>query len=253
MKKFLHVLRLVLISISGLVLLNFLFAGDIPVFAALFWAVLGGVSLYFEWRAKKKQPELKKPKGAKTSQKSEEAVKKNRKTVWAVIIAVIATVTVLGGLAFIALLVFLSTVSSGQFAQTPQPQPITVDALYLAVNDVRRENGLPQFSQNYELNKSSKLKCDDMVASNYYGHTNPATNKAGNTYIQDVGQRGNWVNENLNRGVFSDSRNVIDNWLQSPPHKAAILDPKFDEVGFAVCIVPQWPGETTIVMHQLDI
>lgn len=126
---------------------------------------------------------------------------------------------------------------------------VTPDELFSAINKVRRDNGLEQFKRNALLDKSSELKCGDMVANRYYDHHNPTTDKKGSSYIKDVGQYYMQASENLNKGIFTDSADVVRSWMGSEPHRKSIVNPKFTEIGFAVCEVD---GQVTVVQHKIE-
>lgn len=134
-------------------------------------------------------------------------------------------------------------------AEENADKPITPDGLYLAINDVRKANSLTQFKRNPLLDQSAQLKCDDMSNGKYYGHDNPTTGKKGYTYISDVVKAQVWASENLNKGIFKDSKSVIDSWMSSEAHKASILDPRYTEIGFATCTVQ---GQKTVVQHKIE-
>lgn len=129
---------------------------------------------------------------------------------------------------------------------------ITTDEVYLALNDVRRDNSLPQFSRNTYLDKTAKQKCDDMAKYKYYEHVNPKTKIKFDTYINAIPMYHNGASENLNQYVFVDSTEVVTSWMESPEHKASILDPKYTDVGLATCkLNPSEPKETTVVQHKV--
>lgn len=167
---------------------------------------------------------------------------------------------ILLGVAYVAFVVYWNiAVSPKENTATNKPlsaeqmqEGITTDALYNAINEERVANNLTPYSRNPKLDESSKLKCNDMVAGNYYDHKNPTTNKDGYSYIEDLKISSEWISENLNQGYFNNAKEVIDSWMQSESHKASIIDPKFTEIGFATCIVPQWPDELTIVQHKIE-
>jgi uncharacterized protein YkwD len=72
-----------------------------------------------------------------------------------------------------------------------------------------------------------------MVAKNYWSHND----RAGNTpwhFITDAGVPYVHLAENLATG-YDSAASTINGWMASPDHKANILDPKFTDVGFAVC------------------
>jgi uncharacterized protein YkwD len=136
-------------------------------------------------------------------------------------------------------------------ASQPIKQPITPDGLYIAINEARVANGLAPFTRNATLDKTAQLKCDDMVKGNYYDHKNPSTGKIGYDFIKDVGQSYNNASENLNEGPFNNPKEVIDSWMGSEAHRASIVDPQFKEIGFATCVIPLYPDQTTIVQHKI--
>lgn len=160
---------------------------------------------------------------------------------------------------FLATVLFLTPIKYSESqpltetASGPAKEPITADGLYLAINQVRSQNNLPQFKRNAELDKSSSLKCESMVKGNYYDHKDPVTGKSGGTYAKDVGVRYAHISENLNNGSFQNPNAVIDSWMGSEAHKASILDPQYTEIGFSVCVNPADPaGVTTVVQHKIN-
>lgn len=127
---------------------------------------------------------------------------------------------------------------------------ITPDALYVAINKERVANNLTPYSRNNLLDKSSQAKCDDMVKNNYYGHKNPTTGQLGNTYVNQIYGYHDGSSENLTEGYFADADSVIKGWMDSTAHRASIIDPKYKEIGFAVCIKADTPNELTVVQHK---
>lgn len=133
-----------------------------------------------------------------------------------------------------------------------ETEEITPDGLFIDINKVRAANSLAQFKRNALLDKSAQLKCDDMVKNDYYEHKNPKTGKEGYSYVQDVGANPSWTSENLNQGVFPNSKSVIESWMASKSHAASILDARYTDIGFAVCTTPSAKGQLTIVQHKME-
>lgn len=134
----------------------------------------------------------------------------------------------------------------------PVREEITSAAIYNLVNDERQKAGVARLSQNPALNDSAKKKCDDMVAGNYYEHMNPTTGRSGYEYINEAVENERSASENLNQGIFTANKFVIDGWLNSASHKAAMLDPKYTDTGVAVCHIPSEPANSvTVVQHFL--
>jgi len=154
------------------------------------------------------------------------------------------------GLFVVATLVGNSQPRANQSSPLATPvvakEVISPDVIYNLVNEQRVKNGSSPLERSPELNASAKAKCDDMVSSNYYGHTHPATGKHGYTFIFDNYKGAGYGSENLNQGDLTSNQAYIDSWLNSPSHKAAMLDPQYSKTGVAVCTVS---GQDTIVQH----
>lgn len=100
-------------------------------------------------------------------------------------------------------------------------------------NKERVAQGLPALKENFELNKAAELKLQDMVDRQYFEHESPTgegpsdlANRAGYAYIL--------VGENLAEGDFTSSADLVQGWMDSPGHRANILNAKFSEIGVAV-------------------
>ncbi len=88
-------------------------------------------------------------------------------------------------------------------------------------------------SENSKLDQAAKTKLDDLFAKQYFAHVSPTgigptdlANQVGYTYIVD--------GENLALGDFNNDQAVMIAWMNSPDHRANILDARFQEIGVAV-------------------
>lgn len=124
--------------------------------------------------------------------------------------------------------------------------PLTSASILNDVNEARHQAGSSLLSMNPDLTKSAEAKCSDMAQNNYYEHARPSDGKKGSDWINENTKYWKVANENLNQGDFQASFQVLDSWLASPSHKAAMLDAKFTDTGIAVCDVL---GKKTIVEH----
>jgi hypothetical protein len=82
------------------------------------------------------------------------------------------------------------------------------------------------------LQVAAQEKENDMVANNYFAHTSPAGVTPWHWFM-DVGYQFSYAGENLAVN-FSDSQDVTAAWLNSPEHRANILNSHFTEIGIAV-------------------
>lgn len=99
-------------------------------------------------------------------------------------------------------------------------------------NSQREAQGLMPLHENAELRKAAEAKVDDMFAKQYFEHESPdgktpadVIRKAGYAYIV--------VGENLALGNFKDDETLVQAWMDSPGHRANILNNKFQEIGTA--------------------
>lgn len=114
------------------------------------------------------------------------------------------------------------------------PDPITRDALASLLNEERLKAGLPALTVDPSLNESAQAKADDMLANNYYAHTNPTTGKHGYSYISDMA-RGKCLtsSENIAAGDMT-AESAVKGWMESESHRNAILDPRYTMTGIGI-------------------
>lgn len=132
-----------------------------------------------------------------------------------------------------------TTVQAQPAAPELQPSDIDVYNLYNLTNQDRQQAGIALLRLNPSLNASAKAKCDDMVAKNYWSHDAPDGTQPWQFFLAQ-GIRGH-LGENLAEAQDSADRDNTD-WMNSPEHKDNILDPRFTDVGFAVCLSKSYAG-----------
>lgn len=127
-----------------------------------------------------------------------------------------------------------------------QAHPLTTASILSDVNEQRMAHGIRPLSINGDIVKSSEAKCADMVAKNYYEHTGPDGKTVGG-WVGETTKNWKSANENLNKGNFVASFEVVDSWMNSPDHKNTMLDAKFTDTGIAICDYPD--GQKVIVQQ----
>lgn len=108
---------------------------------------------------------------------------------------------------------------------------IVTNALVDETNQGRIANGLPVLHEDPLLDTAAQQKANDMATNNYFAHTSPA----GLTpwyWFQKVGYNFDYAGENLAVN-FSDSQDVTNAWMNSPEHRANILDADYTDIGMA--------------------
>jgi len=113
----------------------------------------------------------------------------------------------------------------------------------------RQENGgLPVLKENAKLDAAAAAKANDMFVKQYFEHVSPSgigpgdlAQKYGYDYIVE--------GENLILGNFSSEKEVVQDWMNSPGHRANILNTRYTEIGVAV-IKGTYKGETVWIGVQ---
>ncbi len=123
---------------------------------------------------------------------------------------------------------------------------ITKLALENSVNQTRQSVGLAPLAENTKLDQAAAAKAKNMVQDDYFNHTSPTGVTPWFWFLQ-AGYNYKYAGENLAVG-FYDSQEVYNAWLNSPSHKANIVNPNYTEVGTA--ILNGFGGGNTIVVVQ---
>jgi hypothetical protein len=121
-------------------------------------------------------------------------------------------------------------------------------ALLSSTNAQRTANGIGSLAINAALSQAAQQKANDMVARDYWSHNTPEGNQPW-VFIDATGYSYKKAGENLAYG-FDTSADTVNGWMNSPSHRANMLDSAFDEVGFGIANSPNYQsnGEMTVVV-----
>ncbi|MBI5817033.1 MAG: CAP domain-containing protein [Candidatus Yonathbacteria bacterium] len=100
-------------------------------------------------------------------------------------------------------------------------------------NNERTAQGLSTLSENSKLDASAEAKVDDMFAKQYFEHVSPS-GVGVDKLAENVGYAYIVVGENLALGNFKDDKALVTAWMNSPGHRANILNIRFEEIGVSV-------------------
>ncbi len=114
--------------------------------------------------------------------------------------------------------------------QAQETSEITIDSVFIEHNKIRKENNLPEFVLNEELTKSAYLKAVSMKFKKCWSHYCPDSPWGD---FQTIGYEYETAGENLAHGYSNDTY-LMNAWLESPTHKANILNSNYSEIGIAV-------------------
>lgn len=109
------------------------------------------------------------------------------------------------------------------------------------LNVERKTRGLGQVRANPRLSRAALGHAKDMVAKTYFTHDSPS----GASFIDRIKRTGylngggRWtVGENIawGSGPRATPREIVDAWMNSPPHRANILSKRFREIGIGIAL-----------------
>jgi hypothetical protein len=115
-------------------------------------------------------------------------------------------------------------------------------------NDNRTEGDLGSLTRSALLDEAAALKAKDMAEQGYFAHNSPA----GVTpwyWFQRVGYEYVYAGENL-AVHFKDSDEVVDAWMESPGHRANIMNHEYTEIGIGTA-KGEYKGAPTVFVVQL--
>ncbi|MEK7161482.1 MAG: CAP domain-containing protein [Patescibacteria group bacterium] len=111
---------------------------------------------------------------------------------------------------------------------------LTVFGVISRTNAQRQQNGgLPALKENARLNAAATAKLNDMFKQQYFEHTSPQ-GKGPADLAKTAGYEYIAVGENLALGNFDNDRVLVQDWMDSPGHRANILNAQYEEIGVAV-------------------
>lgn len=125
---------------------------------------------------------------------------------------------------------------------------VVASVLIDLTNDDRAIEGLHGLAANPLLTAAAQMKANDMAARGYFSHTAP-DGKSPWHWFGEAGYTFSFAGENL-AVFFGDSSDVERAWMNSPSHRANILNERFTEIGIATA-EGFYQGERTVFVVQM--
>lgn len=110
----------------------------------------------------------------------------------------------------------------------PPPSSAAEEVIAL-VNAERTKEGCTAVRSNSRLTTAASRHSADMVSRDYFSHTSPDGSDPGDR-ITAAGYRWSTYGENIAKGQRTPAA-VMDSWMNSPGHRANILNCAFKEIG----------------------
>ena len=121
--------------------------------------------------------------------------------------------------------------------------------IILETNLQRKENGnLPALKENTKLDEAAAAKANDMFKNQYFEHVSPSGVDPGKL-VQSYGYDYIVAGENLILGNFGSEQEVVQDWMNSPGHRANILNNRYVEIGVSI-IKGTYQGHTVWIGVQ---
>ncbi|MFE0651992.1 CAP domain-containing protein [Streptomyces sp. NPDC059534] len=111
-------------------------------------------------------------------------------------------------------------------------QSSAADKVIALVNAERAKAGCGALTANATLNKAAQGHSDDMAARDFFDHTNPDGAGPGER-VTAAGYPWSTYGENIAMGQ-STPEQVMESWMNSPGHRANILNCDFKEIGIGI-------------------
>lgn len=153
-------------------------------------------------------------------------------------------------LCFVVLILALKIGSVAMMINFPQNvffADITRISLQNFANQARQSIGLKPLTESSKLDIAAQMKAQNMIQDNYFNHISPS-GIAPWYWFSEAGYNYKYAGENLAIGFF-ESEEVFNAWLNSPSHKANILNPNYTEIGTAV--MGGFGNSNTIIVVQV--
>lgn len=99
------------------------------------------------------------------------------------------------------------------------------------VNQERSKTGLGSLSRSGELSNVAMVKAQDMYNNNYFDHNSP-THGSPFDMLKEFGVTFNTAGENIAKGQTTPTQ-VMNDWMNSPGHRANILNNSYTHIGIA--------------------
>lgn len=127
---------------------------------------------------------------------------------------------------------------------------MSISNLLAGTNAERASNGSGPLTINSKLNSAAQAKADDMINRDYWSHNTPDGEEPW-VFFDNAGYEYTKAGENLAYG-FSTSYATIQGWMNSPSHKANLLDSAFVDVGFGFTNGSNFnnSGQETVVVAE---
>lgn len=156
-------------------------------------------------------------------------------------------------ISLMAVLVMVTFVGANLHALLWQQSSWLVSTVLPAVvvdmtNDERQQLNAPELRRNTTLDQAAELKAQHMAENQYFSHFSPKGVSPWH-WFSEAGYVYAHAGENL-AIHFTDSSEVVDAWMDSPTHRANIVNSNYTEIGVGTA-KGKFDGYNTVYVVQL--
>ena len=130
-----------------------------------------------------------------------------------------------------------------------EPQEITAENVVALMNAQRMEHGLGPLKTDPRLIRAAEDRMKDMEDGGWWGHESPE-GRSPFVWLNVQAYDYQYAGENLAAG-FETANVLVSSWMESPGHRANILNADFDDCGIAIIegsTVRPASGKSVVVM-----
>ncbi len=130
-------------------------------------------------------------------------------------------------------------------------QAVLIKAKIIAETNIQRydqNKGLLPLFENTKLNEAALAKANDMFLNQYFEHIS-LSGVSPAKLVQGFGYEYIATGENLILGNFASEKELVQSWMDSPGHRANILNNRYTEIGVAI-IKGSYKGDTVWIGVQ---
>ncbi len=126
-----------------------------------------------------------------------------------------------------------STGGSSTNSGTNPSTTLTTDEqeVFSLINEQRTKNGLSALKVDSEVQRVAKIKAQDMVSSNYFSHNSPTY---GSPFDMLNSFKVSYQTAGENIAGNASNQEAVKAWMNSPGHKANILNKEYEYTGIGV-------------------
>jgi uncharacterized protein YkwD len=122
-------------------------------------------------------------------------------------------------------------------------------ATLIFTNHEREKEGRKILISDKTLDIVANLRVDDLFNNQYFEHISP-TGQSVSDFAKELGYQYLIIGENLALGNFNNEEEIVSAWMDSPGHRANILNERYTELGVAIKS-GQFKGEETVIAVQV--